>query len=296
MARKPRLDFPGCWHHLMHRGARHEAIFREDSHRRLFLRCLGEACDRTGLEVHAFCLMTNHYHLLGRSPHGQVHRAMKHLNGTYSLRLNHRYGWDGPLFRDRYSNVIVSSDEHLRHLVAYIHLNPVKAMLCPRPEDHPWSSYRAYVGTAEAPPWLTTSMVRSLFPTTADLVAFTCEVSDGTECTREGVDLGRGALVSLSENVDEPGTMSDRERLPPEKVVEAVAAASGQTPENVTRSVWGRGGNPSRRMLAWALVEYSQLPHREIAALLDTQTNAVSCLLKRVQDRRGRGLTETTDG
>ena len=229
---------------------------------------------------------------------------MKHLNGTYSLRLNRRYGWDGPLFRDRYTNVIVDSDEYLKQLVAYIHLNPVKAMLCARPEDHPWSSYRAYVEAAPKPSWLTMNQVRAYFPTAEDLVTFTREVLEGAVSEAESsFDFERGTLVSLSHHAEAFSTKVDRDRIPPEAVVDAVVTATGQPREIVVKAIWGRGGNPGRRMLAWALVEYSGLTHREVAIILETRTNAVSCLLKRTLDndeaeaqRRIRGWRAALDG
>ena len=203
----------------------------------------------------------------------------------------------GPLFRDRDTNVIVDCDEYLKHLVAYIHLNPVKAMLCALPEDHPWSSYSAYIDAAPKPPWLTMNLVRSYFPTAEDLVTFTREVLEGAEGTSEdSFDFQKGTLVSLSHHAEAVKTTVDRDRIPPETVLDAVVTATGQPREDVVKAVWGRRGNPGRRMLAWALVEYSGLTHREVAIILGTRTNTVSCLLKRTQDNdKAKALQKLRD-
>src|SRR4051812_16842847 len=99
MARRPRIDAPGCWHHVMHRGARRAPIFRDDEDCLLFLKGLEEAVDHHGLEVHAYALMPNHFHLLVRSPLGNLSKAMKHVTATFTLRANRRHRWDGPVFR-----------------------------------------------------------------------------------------------------------------------------------------------------------------------------------------------------
>src|SRR4051812_49416104 len=102
MARPLRTDAPGCWHHVMHRGARHASVFRDDEDRLLFLNAVDEAVEHHGLEVHAYALMPNHFHLLVRSPLGNLSKAMKHVIATYTLRANRRHRWDGPIFRGRF--------------------------------------------------------------------------------------------------------------------------------------------------------------------------------------------------
>jgi len=86
MARKPRVDCPGAWHHVMNRGARREAIFQRDDHCLLFLELVGEMVARLGVEVHAYSLIPTHYHLLVRSVHGNLSRAMQRLSGEFVQR------------------------------------------------------------------------------------------------------------------------------------------------------------------------------------------------------------------
>jgi putative transposase len=147
----------------MHRGARREPIFKKDAHCNLFLDLL---CDITSLyevEIHAYSLMPNHYHLLLRSRHGNLSRAMKHLNAAYTQRVNLMERWDGPIFRGRFRSQLVKEETSLPHVFAYIHLNPLKAGLITRLQSHGWTSHRAYIGRETAPTWLATYYFESVF-------------------------------------------------------------------------------------------------------------------------------------
>ncbi len=93
--------------------------------------------------MHAYCLMSNHYHLLIETPEPNIANGMQWLNSTYAHRFNEKYERIGHLFQRRYARRLIVDDEHLREVIRYIPLNPVRAGLCKRPEDWPWSSYRA---------------------------------------------------------------------------------------------------------------------------------------------------------
>ncbi|MBA2435972.1 MAG: transposase, partial [Chthoniobacterales bacterium] len=92
VARKARVQFPGAVYHLLDRGDRREAIFRDDLDRRRFLSTLGETCGRTGWRVHAFVLLTNHYHLLVQTPQPNLVAGMRWLQSTWAMRVNRRHG------------------------------------------------------------------------------------------------------------------------------------------------------------------------------------------------------------
>ncbi len=119
--------------------------------------------ERHCLEVHTYSLMPNHYHLLVRSPLGNLSRAMQFLNGSYTLWLNKRHKWDGPVFRGRFGSQLVKSDEYLEILVAYIHLNPLKANLVKSLSSEAWTSFRAYLGKDPVPTWLSTGALLRWF-------------------------------------------------------------------------------------------------------------------------------------
>jgi REP element-mobilizing transposase RayT len=150
MARKLRLEYPGAIYHVMNRGDRREPIFRNDTDRIRFLETLGEACTKTDWQVHAYCLMGNHFHLVVETPRGNLVAGMKWFLGTYTSRFNRRHKLFGHLFSGRYKSLIVdgSGNGYLRSVCDYVHLNPVRAkLLTPEQKlsEYPWSSYSEYL-------------------------------------------------------------------------------------------------------------------------------------------------------
>ena len=105
MARSVRIEYPGAFYHVMARGNRREAIFGDDDDRRFFLQTLGEACGMTGWRVHAWVLMSNHYHLFIETPEANLVAGMQWLQNTYTRRFNTRHRLWGRLFGDRYKAV-----------------------------------------------------------------------------------------------------------------------------------------------------------------------------------------------
>ena len=163
MARPLRILFPGAWYHVMNRGAGYREIFRNPQHYRIFLTLLRDLDGTFGIETHAYCLLSNHYHLLLRTPRGNLDRAMRHLNGIYTQRYNRTEQSDGPLFRGRYKALLVEADSYIAQVTRYIHLNPVEAKLTKKPESYRWSSYGAYIGKKQSPDWLHQTFTLSLF-------------------------------------------------------------------------------------------------------------------------------------
>ena len=108
-----RVDFSGAWHHVMNRGADRRNIFEHEVDHEIFLDALAATRDRSNIEVHAYCLMTNHYHLLVRSMDGRLAAGMQFLSGRFTRMTNQRVGRDGPLFRGRYASVSIDSDAQL---------------------------------------------------------------------------------------------------------------------------------------------------------------------------------------
>ncbi len=154
MSRPLRIEYPGAWYHVMNRGRRSESIFSDRSDYLLFIDLLIETSEIFNVKVAAYCLMTNHYHLLLHTPDGNISRCMRHLNSVYTQRYNRTHGCDGQLFRGRYASILVSEDSHLLQLVRYIHNNPVKAGLVKDIPDYEWSSYRGYLSYAGKWNWL----------------------------------------------------------------------------------------------------------------------------------------------
>src|SRR5580765_2000118 len=130
MARKLRAEYPGAIYHLMNRGDRREPIFKDDEDRQRFLGTLGEACVKTGWQVHAYCLMSNHFHLVIETPQANLVRGMKWFLGVYTSRFNRRHKLFGHLFSGRYKALIVdgSGSGYFKTVCDYTHLNPGRAL------------------------------------------------------------------------------------------------------------------------------------------------------------------------
>jgi REP element-mobilizing transposase RayT len=154
------VQYPGAIYHVMSRGDRREDIFLDDVDRQDFLKTLAETCQKSGFEVHAYCLMRNHFHLVVETPEANLVAGMAWLLSTYTIRLNHRHQLFGHVFSGRYKALVVegSGNGYLKTVCDYVHLNPVRAGLL-KSEDrlraYPWSSLVWYAAAREhRPVWL----------------------------------------------------------------------------------------------------------------------------------------------
>jgi REP element-mobilizing transposase RayT len=204
MVRPLRIEFPGALYHVTSRGDHREAIYRDDMDRRAWLETIQLVCARFHFVVHAYCLMPNHYHLLLETEDANLSKGMRQLNGLYTQRYNRRHAIVGHLFQGRYKAIIVQKEIHLLELSRYVVLNPVRAGIVTRPEDWPWSSYLAMLGTSPVPKWLQTDWLLQQFGATrnnamAEYIKF---VAAGHDCssplsqTRHQLLLGDDAFVA----------------------------------------------------------------------------------------------------
>jgi REP element-mobilizing transposase RayT len=165
MARPLRLEFAGALYHVTTRGNEQRPIFlsHADDDRLAFLTILGRTCERFSWLCPAYCLMTNHYHLVIETPEANLSQGMRQLNGVYSQHINRTHGRVGHLFQGRFKAILVDKDSYLLELSRYVVLNPVRAGLVSRPGEWPWSSYRATAGEAAAPPFLASDWLLGAF-------------------------------------------------------------------------------------------------------------------------------------
>jgi REP element-mobilizing transposase RayT len=156
MPRPVRIEYKNAYYHVMNRGRRRRSIFPSAPYSHAFLDTLAEAHERFGLVIHGYCLLGNHYHLLLQTPHGNLGRAMHHINGVYTQRYNRLKRTDGPLFRGRYQAILVDKDSYLLPLSCYIHRNPVETTppLVNSLATYRWSSYATYINHTKEPKWL----------------------------------------------------------------------------------------------------------------------------------------------
>jgi len=162
MARRLRQHVPGAICHVTQRGNDRRPIFLDDHDRTRYLAILGRALERQGERVHAYCLLTNHVHLLLQASDRPLSALMHVLGLRYARWFNDRWAHTGHLFQGRYYSAAIQGDPELLIVLRYIHLNPVRAGLVPEVTLHRWSSHRAYSGGESPPPWLTTGYLLAL--------------------------------------------------------------------------------------------------------------------------------------
>ncbi len=204
MARPLRLEYPGAVYHVMARGHERAAVFRDDEHRGKFLGLLGSVSKDEGWQIHGYCLMGNHYHLLVETPLGKLSRGIKAVNGRYAQWFNWQHERSGHFWESRFRSVLVQKESHLLELHRYIVLNPVRARLVERAGDWRWSSYRATAGLAAAPDWLEVDWTLSQFARSrsAARAAFRRFVAQGQGQGRSGKEI---------EELEKSGVLGDRE-------------------------------------------------------------------------------------
>ena len=150
MARHPRVILPGVAVHIRQRGVDGAACFREDSDRLVYLSALHELLRKAGCALHAYCLMTNHVHVLVTpTDEKRCSLFMRELGRRYVPYFNHRYGRTGTLWDGRFRSCLVESRDYVLSCYRYIERNPVRAGMVEWPVAYPWSSFRANAGEAE---------------------------------------------------------------------------------------------------------------------------------------------------
>lgn len=155
-----RIEYPGAFYHVINRGRNKENIFHNEYDFRLFLKIIEKTCKKFDAVIHAYCLMSNHYHLLIETPKGNLQNIMHNIGTMYVQKYNFFRACDGSLFKGRYKAIIIDSESYLLELNRYIHNNP--KLLVKKLEDYKWSSYPAYIKSAKAPFWLNTELTLSM--------------------------------------------------------------------------------------------------------------------------------------
>jgi len=291
MARPWRIEFEDAVYHVTSRGNNRQKIFLDDEDRGFFLECLGRASQRFELDVLAFCLMDNHFHLFLRTQRPNLSRAMHWLNGTYTGHFNWRHKRCGHLLQGRYKSVLLADDEHYLHLSMYIHLNPVRAGLVEHPREYSWSSYRDYVNRKSRFAWLNREEILSHYGTrklsrTRDYAreclgligkkpGFVDELKASAILgPREAVE----RIVAKYRPVGKAGDVAQyseasKNRIDPHAQLERVAKIFCVQPEDLKRK---RRNFPAKLAAYYHLVETCGLSATEASKILQTSTKAVS--------------------
>jgi REP element-mobilizing transposase RayT len=166
MARPLRIEFPGALYHLTAQANAQQPIFRDDRDRHGFLQILGKTLSDCNGICHAYCLMTNHYHLLMETPVANLSRIMKQINGIYTQRFNRRHQRLGHVLQGRFKSILVDKDAYLLELCRYIVLNPLRAGMTHDPGRYRWSSFKATADMVKTLAFLSTDWILRRFAKT----------------------------------------------------------------------------------------------------------------------------------
>jgi putative transposase len=168
MARPLRLEFEEAIYHITARGNRRERIFAGDADRARFLEMVARSLPRFEVELHAYVLLPNHFHLLVRTRRANLSRWMHWVMVSYTIWFNRRHGKVGHLFQGRYKSLLVEGGNYLLGLSRYVHLNPVRGKVIgagdpterrARLRAYRWSSYRGYAGLSKQAEFVTEELV-----------------------------------------------------------------------------------------------------------------------------------------
>jgi len=163
MARALRIEYPGACYHVVARSVCRRNITTDQRDARTLISALENVHKKYNFVLYAYCIMSNHYHLLLETPDGNLSRGMQNLNSTYAIIFNKRHKGSGHLFQGRYKAILVEKEEYLLTLSRYIVLNPVRAGIVNEPEAYGWSSFREAMGMKRRSGFLETSYILSHF-------------------------------------------------------------------------------------------------------------------------------------
>ena len=264
----------------MNRGGSRQKIFLQNEDYEAFLKTIGKIHERWGVEIFAYCLMGNHYHICLRTPEANLSRVMRHLDGLYTQRFNRIHRRDGALLRGRYKAIVVDKDSYLAQVVRYIHLNPLEARLVREPQGYEWSSHRFYLQPKKALKWLRVEEVMGEF---ASIPAFHGFVLEGNEQTveefykkvRQSPVLGdeefRERLIEKPLRVGREHPRHERAAVRPsvDKVLKALAKTYDVKVEDLMKGKRGKDNEP-RKVGMYLIRELCDLRLHEIAERFGT--------------------------
>ena len=274
MARPLRPEFPGALYHLTSRGNNKQEIFLDDVDRETFLFLLDREIDQQRWRCYAFCLMSNHYHLLIETPEPTLARGMGPLNSGYSRRFNRRHSRVGHLFQRRYHSILVEKQSYLLELSRYIVLNPVRAGMVDEPENWLWSSYNATLGAFPAYRFLQVDWLLSQFGQERNraVAAYRRFVREGVDASpwselRDGVVLGsREFHESVEKQLEEQNSGGDLivketdARPAASKIVQDVLG----TYDLAERELWSRSNQEAYQVAVYLLRRAANLSLAEV--------------------------------
>jgi REP element-mobilizing transposase RayT len=304
MGRAWRIEYKGALYHVLSRGNDQREIFYDNTDRERILETLGEMSERFAVDIFAYVLMNNHYHLLLKTRRANLSKAMQWFGTTYTRRFNNRHNRSGHLFQGRFKNMIVENDAYLLQLSCYIHRNPLRAGIVRRLADYRWSSYLAYAYGKAAPGWLSTKLILSQFAGEAEhkhyrqkVQKYLKEEKRLREDFRHGLFLGSPRFVArirkryLPENHDKEiaGHRQSAASLDPGTIAARAARLLGCKVKEFKKISRVSGAQKEQRdLLVYLIWQTGLLTNEKIGAIFDLTYSSVSHSVKAVKARMAK--------
>jgi REP element-mobilizing transposase RayT len=298
MARPLRIDYPETYYHVLSRGNEQRPIFKSDKDYAKFLELLEKTAVKFHIEVHAYVLMKNHYHLLVKTTKdGNLSRAIQWLGVTYAGWYNRRHRRSGHLFQGRFKSFLVEDESYFTAMCYYIHGNPVRAGAAKKPEEFPHSSAGAYADKNREPVWLTTHVMLSMTGGSrrrfcSEQQAYLSRSDSPLKELRYGVYLGseeygqRCAEMARGEPVAE---QPQKRMLQRQKSKEELARwILGKLDESDIEGqlVPGKKPRPGRDMTIFLMSRIGAYTHKEIGEVFGVGYTAITGIIKRVEEKQ----------
>ena len=281
MGRPLRIEYPDAHYHVTSRGNERKDVFKSQKDREQFLSYLESAVSRYDAVIHAYCLMSNHFHLLLKTPSSNLSKIMQHINGAYTSYFNAKRKRSGHLFQGRYKAIVIEVDEYIQELSRYIHLNPVRANMVARPEEYRWSSYLDYIGVRKHPDWLETSCILDYFGTAEERFGkyqgfveelLGSEYESPLGCVVASTILGSESFVFELTEKHVDGKQGDRELSSARKLI---SKPSLQAILEAVENIFG-GSRASKNATIYLCHKYSGAGLKEIGEVFGIKESAVS--------------------
>ena len=291
MTRQWRIEYEGALYHVLSRGNEGRSIVEDNQDRISFLNILGRMHERFDIDILAYVLMNNHYHLVVRTNRSNLSRSMQWFGVTYTRYFNVRYERSGHLFQGRFKSFLIENSEYLLRVSYYIHRNPLRAGAARRLSDFRWSSYRTYGYGRQEPSWLDTATIPSQFPKKESAKAYRKEVQRyAGEKGSLWEEIKHGLIMGSDEFVDHIrdtylSKKPDRE-MPQQKRLEVVKNASALLKK--AQLPVEKKNRDERDLLIYALWEKGWYTNQDIGDIFDLTYSAVSRRVTKVKERIAR--------
>jgi putative transposase len=294
MARPIRIEYPGAVYHVICRGNNRQGIYRDDEDRRRYLEKLSYYCQDKKVDLLAYCLMSNHVHLLLETPQGNLSKMMQAFQTSYTVYFNKRHGRTGHVFEQRYKAMLVEKDNYLLQVSRYIHLNAMSAKLAERAQDYRWCSYGSYLKGRGIPGLKTETVLGQLNGSkTRQLQQYREYVEGGQKErlknpapeVRQQIYVGDEEFIEATQKRGKALPTTER-RYSLQRIIKSVSAVTGIGETEMRQRQRGEAIKASREMLCYVARHHGQVRMSELAKLLQVKESSTpSHAVRRAEER-----------